>query len=1035
MNTSKFGKADMFSENVTPEDAYQKNESEVSCAQIHGFSRQMMSDYRRSISIEEYFNAMKRSSRLLALCAEPCMGKSMFLKELAEYARSKEMIVYEISLTSLRDKEATEYISSRSSALCNAMHRQKENSSKRSGRLVIIDDFPPSDECNVTRQVKAIARLRTAGFLIAFSLSPEARQLLDELSGVFVLGKQELMTCMPGIDHSEQSILTHMRFTRGIPSLVYSLPISFCESTTDEIPIAYQTNLACVASFMLRNSLGEEELCLRLAMTLLGSGTFDDLQRICGAINLELLAKIEQDAPFFGVNVNARHFSCLHTSQYSVLQFNHQELAELIQSREALALKTLSLLIDREEFNKAALFASFMREEITWEIIVSHAVQFVDAGYVDLVDSALMATQNEIQIENSCKKSARRMVDVFSGAKKILDARECTHIVENLSSFNSYLRETSYMAFLKVVLQQPICAVQDCQNATIVEKRIELHKHVVNLMLQGNIKSALRLVLLEQREVKEHSLTSALLLLDTEFILALLGVHHHDLDDQTKSAIAFLRDSKVSLLRCSVSLISCMQYLFEQNASVNYLYETERLISESEIQGNKVLQVAALFIASLLSLKNRAFPKAQLQIRKALSISKDWDSLYVTQVGELIEDVITANLGVRPTEERFKKFIHPSVRAVAGIIYTALFKSVKIHTPLWVQSPDCVVPENMMWLIRSLLCNKSIFERCLKEELPQQWLSYLYANEQESIVNSAIGHMDQKIGHLRFLGASKNQDTGKQDAKNGIHISLLGKFSVLVNGQEVSSRKLAYRSAKALIIYLSLAHNHVSYRSQIAQQIWPEVSIDRWQERLYQSTRVIRREIKAYSKDCEPLEASRLEKTLGFNMRQVSIDIDIFSDLVKSLTSSNNDEDIVHIAKHIETLYRGDLYLPDDECFRFAEPIRIALKEQYLEAMVVASSAALRLDHQTLAVHFAELAYLVDDMREDVLMALIQSLRKCGRAQDAQRYYDIYVSKFVMNAHQMPSKQLRMIVGKERGKESTKSDGGEITEIGYYDAM
>ena len=269
------------------------------------------------------------------------------------------------------------------------------------------------------------------------------------------------------------------------------------------------------------------------------------------------------------------------------------------------------------------------------------------------------------------------------------------------------------------------------------------------------------------------------------------------------------------------------------------------------------------------------------------------------------------------------------------------------------------------------------------------------------------------------MGASKNQDTGKQDAKNGIHISLLGKFGVLVNGQEVSSRKLAYRSAKALIIYLSLAHNHVSYRSQIAQQIWPEVSIDRWQERLYQSTRVIRREIKAYSKDCEPLEASRLEKTLGFNMRQVSIDIDIFSDLVKSLTSSNNDEDIVHIAKHIETLYRGDLYLPDDECFRFAEPIRIALKEQYLEAMVVASSAALRLD----------------DMREDVLMALIQSLRKCGRAQDAQRYYDIYVSKFVMNAHQMPSKQLRMIVGKERGKESTKSDGGEITEIGYYDAM
>ena len=144
---------------------------------------------------------------------------------------------------------------------------------------------------------------------------------------------------------------------------------------------------------------------------------------------------------------------------------------------------------------------------------------------------------------------------------------------------------------------------------------------------------------------------------------------------------------------------------------------------------------------------------------------------------------------------------------------------------------------------------------------------------------------------------------------------------------------------------------------------------------------------------------------------------------------------MVHLAKQVEKLYQGDLYLPEDECFRFADPIRIALRDQYIDTMVIASAAALRITHYTLAVHFAELAYLVDDMREDTLMALIQALRKCGRAQDAQHYYDLYVQKYVMKRRKMPSKQLRMIAGAEKGKESIETSGGEITKLGFYDAM
>ena len=47
----------------------------------------------------------------------------------------------------------------------------------------------------------------------------------------------------------------------------------------------------------------------------------------------------------------------------------------------------------------------------------------------------------------------------------------------------------------------------------------------------------------------------------------------------------------------------------------------------------------------------------------------------------------------------------------------------------------------------------------------------------------------------------------------------------------------------------------------------------------------------------------------------------------------------------------------------------------------------------------------------------------------------LYVQKYVMKRRKMPSKQLRMIAGAEKGKESIETSGGEITKLGFYDAM
>ena len=997
---------------------------------LGGSSRHVMGDYSRVVPPQHFLRTMEKTNRPLALCAEPCMGKTMFLRELADYAQSHGWTVYEISLSSLSAKEATQILTKKSTSICNA------KKSKVVKRLVLIDDFPPSDEYFVARQVKSIARLRMAGCLVAISLSPEARQLIDEVPSVYVLGKNELLTFMPGIDNSEQSILTNMRLTRGIPTLVYSLPVTFCEHEDADVPITYLTSLACVSSYMLRSSLGIEELRLRLGMMLLGVGSFDDLSRICGQVDLEYLAKIEQDAPFFGVHVETRRFSCIHATRFDVLNFNKQELVALAGKHEKLVLKAIALLIDREDFSKAAFVSSLVREEIIWEIVLSHAAEFADAGYIELVDNALTATHSDCTLDNSSKKAAKGMVDSLSTAKGPMNTKDVDRAFKNLTSFNGFLKQTAYMTLLKLILQKPLPPLKEDLELGPLEKKIALHKRATDLALQGNFKYALQLLLLEQQYEKTASITSSIQAVDVELLYALLGVYQKEFDTRTSGSLSFLQEGEAGGLKGSVGLLKCIRYLFEKSSSVGDLYDTEQLISQAELQGNRMIQVPALLIGALLSLRNRAYPKAQLQARRAVLLSRKWDSLYVVQVGKIIEDIAGFFLGVKPTEKSLEAITHPSLKAACRTIYKALFKSVNGHAPVWLDAVEYGVPENAMWLMRALLSDESEFQQYLEREMPEEWLHYLRSNEgKRDITKWRVSRQGARDSWTEDSALKSLHVEKVHNAHPGVYLALLGRFSLSVQGEEIAGRKIAYRSAKALLVYLALAHNHMSFRSQIAQQIWPEADQAHWQERLYQATRVIRKEVQEIQTDCEPLEASRIEKTLSFNLQQVTVDIDIFTRIAKSVASSNSDEDIVHLAKQAEELYQGDLYLPEDECFRFADPIRVALRDQYIDTMVTASAAALRITHYTLAVHFAELAYLVDDMREDTLMALIQALRKCGRAQDAQHYYDLYVQKYVMKRRKMPSKQLRMIAGSEKGKESIETSGGEITKLGFYDAM
>ncbi len=55
--------------------------------------------------------------------------------------------------------------------------------------------------------------------------------------------------------------------------------------------------------------------------------------------------------------------------------------------------------------------------------------------------------------------------------------------------------------------------------------------------------------------------------------------------------------------------IMIVRYLFLKELSVGNLYDTEQLISQAEQQGNRMIQIPALLIGALLSLRSRAHLK------------------------------------------------------------------------------------------------------------------------------------------------------------------------------------------------------------------------------------------------------------------------------------------------------------------------------------------------------------------------------------------------------------------------------------------
>ena len=147
---------------------------------------------------------------------------------------------------------------------------------------------------------------------------------------------------------------------------------------------------------------------------------------------------------------------------------------------------------------------------------------------------------------------------------------------------------------------------------------------------------------------------------------------------------------------------------------------------------------------------------------------------------------------------------------------------------------------------------------------------------------------------------------GKTAVAAEVHVSLLGGFSVTVNGEPVPDR-WRLRKAKTLVKLLALAPGHRLHREVVVDRLWPDTEPQVAANNLHQIVHTIRRMMGPESITLSD-HVVRLCPAGG-----LTVDVDMFEQAAAHARSSSD----IPTLQHVLQLWTGSL-LPEDQYAEWA---------------------------------------------------------------------------------------------------------------------
>lgn len=897
-------------------------------------------------------------ARIVALCAEPGMGRSEILTAAVSEAAARHMRVVRRSFACVSPETASRALA----------RLARKTSPEESPLLVCLDEIPPSDELHVDRQARALRRLWLSGVSVVFSVLPEAHQLLEKIPECIEIPASCLLVHSFAEAEGHKPGRVVSRLSRGIFRLSRVLG-----EDEGSAPVAafsapeYYDALGELMAQSLRPTLSDEERRLRLAILLLGKGSRDDLFAVLGEAPDELLDVIRMSAPLFGVSRDLLRFNSLSAVARGALAACLRNLTPTCTLFPEVPASCLKVLSERGDFDRAATIASLPECASALSAVAGHGVEFLDAGEVALV---LRATELGARPQSAETRRLGVVASVLSSSAPTVAASGDGMDFPSEDVLALFM-DARRLLRGDLPLSRPGFKARD-----EIGSRLATHVGASLLMRRGAFSTALTMLVGTADEVEGDSVSGALLCVDRELARVMAGGRVRDVAETTRRAEELLRRRSLKGLGGYVTALRLVRALLSDDRGAPE--ELDGLAARHERASDSLVQVIALICGAVADLRGDAPIRARIRASLAETLASGVDLDYLKRVATCLERVALARSGepVEPVSEAGED----DLDRVCTFVWQTMASEDDPLSPTPASGP---IPWDALWLLRVLCTGMGSFSVALIEAMPPNW-------RRAAAANGALQPLRQRGRQaVAQVGPEGSGVKGRP-----VEIRLLGGFALLVHGVLVSDWKLERRNAKSMLEYLVLRGGSAK-RYQLFDQIWPDSDYSMGISRAYQATSVLRGAIAEIDPELCLVTANRMSGEVVVDMGILSCDVNAFREAAREAVDGDDDARKLECARRAERLYAGDLYVPTVDSTGFITGLCSALRDLYADAMVEGSAAALRLGRERVAVRLAENATMANELREDANEALVRALRACGRPEEARRR----LSSFEARAH------------------------------------
>ena len=895
---------------------------------------------------------------LIALCGEPGLGKEDALEQARSIAKRRGGHIRTIDLSGLSPDGA-----------CERLMRESRSLQRRIGddawAIVCLSGVPALDERCVFRMISIVNRFRNKGHCVAISLRPEAVQLIEPCVDAFVVWAHDLCVEPP------KSFGSHARdemqeLTAGLPFLTKTLGVSVRDDSFEiHTGRNYHDSLSRLVGLSLRDTLMNEERRLRLAMLLLGSGTFGQLEEVLGRIDVELLQDICRHAPFFGVDLGQSRFSCAGLSRDSWFASCILDLREACVSNPQICSNVTRILLSQGRIERAgSLLAMSNETEESAALVLRNALELINVGCTDVVRNALsLAMQYQCcspQLRHACQTLMKLVANVrLEESDLVFDPS----IVGFDAERNELLRillllETRLLWQGKTISLPP--------EATALEdplaRDLTLHLSVNKALVDGSGHSAYHMLVCTSQMSGKNTLMSHLLEADLAFAHILMG-----LPCPTLATDAYRALSENACMLCYAPAFEDLDAVWRRGAKA---FSAGNLDMHASQVGDDLIRVHLLLGVAIANARRKSISHAIVKSRRALTLAQATGSRYLRDLSRIVCWAIQICAGEVVSEEELTKFEPQSngmkalAEALALVVSGADAPSPKLK--------DTMLERDIVWVVTGLLTGLNRLSERLECVLPPAWLA---------AVQSMRAREEDEPPLLRSYPFANDPLSMPE---HSVYVQLFGGFEVYVNGERLPQGAFDRRRAKSLVALACCDASRVLRRADIIDSIWPECDYDKGRKRIYAATNVINSALKGVDTECRFFDVRGNDRSLVVDGKFIRSDVEDFEDLAHRICRSEGDDDeVLALVRGAQGLYEGDLYVPPMDAEGTIERRRKELRNLYVDVLVSGAEAAFRNGSLRLAIRLCEQALLVDDAREDANACLVNSLYACGRINEA----------------------------------------------------